>query len=365
MELKKKNYGIDVLKIISVLFIITTHVIGQGGILRNVGVGSTKYYILHIIQAFAYIAVNCYALISGYLNVDKKFKVKKLLNLWLQVFFYAFGFTILFSIIRPETVGLKEIVKGLFPICCNQYWYFTAYFVVYMISPYLNCILTKMNRKDLLKLIIILITIFSVIPTIRCYDLFGTRYGFSPLWLAVLYMIGGYFKLHVKEISKKTKIKLTVIWFVTSIITASSKFIADLLLKGKFELFSEYALFHYTSITVLAAGLCLFTIFAYTDFKGIQKKIANFIAPLTFGIYIIHVNAFIWQYILLSRFSFVANYSIAKMILSIILIILGIFVICTIIEYLRTLLFKLLRINKFAEIIDNKVTNLVEKTIKE
>ena len=341
------------------------HVLIWGGVLGNVPKGDPKYYILLTIHAITYTSVNCYALTSGYLNVNKNFKLKRILNLWLQVFFYTAGFTLLFKLFMPESVGLKEIIKSIFPITLKQYWYFTAYFVVYMLSPFFNFILQKMKKQDLKKLIILLIVIFSAIPTLRCEDVFATELGFSPLWLSIMYIIGGYIKLHVKEVKKKTKIKLLSIWAISTLLTVGSRLISDLIIKNKISFLEDYSLYHYTSLTVVLAALCLFVLFVFADIKGIFKKVVSFLAPMSFGIYLIHVNQLVWYNILEKRFAFAANYNIFEMLLIILLIIIGIFITCATIDYLRILLFKLIKVDKFTEKIDIKLTKLTNNIIKE
>ena len=74
-QIKKRNWGIDALRIIAMLMIVTWHILWHGGILESAQVSSAQYYIAWYIAMLTFGAVNCYGLISGYVGVQSKFKV--------------------------------------------------------------------------------------------------------------------------------------------------------------------------------------------------------------------------------------------------------------------------------------------------
>ena len=65
-KVKERNYGIDLLRIISMFMVVVLHVVGHGGVL-NATIGLTlKGEIAWAIEIASYCAVNCYALITGF-----------------------------------------------------------------------------------------------------------------------------------------------------------------------------------------------------------------------------------------------------------------------------------------------------------
>lgn len=81
MALTERNIGIEGLRIFSMLLIIIGHVLAQGGILRSVLPLSSQWYMAWFLYIFALPAVNCYALISGYVGIDSEFKLKRIAKL--------------------------------------------------------------------------------------------------------------------------------------------------------------------------------------------------------------------------------------------------------------------------------------------
>ena len=89
MTEKKRNYGIDLLRMLSMFMIVNLHVLGQGGAMVRIVGDEAGYYAAWFLETCAYCAVDCYGLISGYVGVNGKFRPARLLELWLQVFFYS------------------------------------------------------------------------------------------------------------------------------------------------------------------------------------------------------------------------------------------------------------------------------------
>lgn len=72
----KRNSGIDLLRIISMIMIVTLHLLGHGGILNNLEPFTSGHYSAWTLEIIAYCAVNCYALISGYVSVHQNSNIQ-------------------------------------------------------------------------------------------------------------------------------------------------------------------------------------------------------------------------------------------------------------------------------------------------
>ena len=62
----KRKYGIDFLKIISMLMIVLLHILSHGGVLKGLNSFSAQYAAAHFLQCMAACAVNVYVMISGF-----------------------------------------------------------------------------------------------------------------------------------------------------------------------------------------------------------------------------------------------------------------------------------------------------------
>lgn len=70
----RRNYGIDLLRMLSMFMVSVLHVLGQGSVLSASGKIPLNYAFAWFLEISAYCAVNCYALISGYVGVKSRFK---------------------------------------------------------------------------------------------------------------------------------------------------------------------------------------------------------------------------------------------------------------------------------------------------
>jgi surface polysaccharide O-acyltransferase-like enzyme len=349
----KRNLGIDLLRIVSMFFIIILHILGQGGLLQASNRLTFKYEMLWLIEIIANCSVNCYALISGYVGYDSKFNISRYLNHWSIVVFYSIGFTIVFNFVLPGSVGLIDIFKSMFPVTFQQYWYFTSYTIVYFFAPCINKIVREFEKNTVFKYLVIALLSFSVIPTMFCKNVFGEAYGYSALWLCTLFMIGAYLKKY--EITKKIEMKIAMLGFMGSVLfTWMIKFLIENLSntflgnpKG------GRILVEYNSPTILMAAICLVTLFQRFKINNYLKKIIYLISPLSFSVYLIHTHPQIWKFVFENRFKYVIEYSPLKIVACILTIAGIVFCVCIAIDCLRKVIFELLGVEKYIIIVGN------------
>ena len=77
-----------------------------------------------------------------------KIKFKKLLNLWCQVAFYSVTTYLVASLLIYNDFSVKNLIGCFFPIVNEKYWFFTAYFILMLLSPFLNKILNNASKKE-------------------------------------------------------------------------------------------------------------------------------------------------------------------------------------------------------------------------
>lgn len=158
-----RNWGIDLLRIVSMIYIVLLHSLGQGGLLTGTIVNSIQYKFVWLLEICAYGAVNIFAIISGYVGYsdkEKPVKISNYLNLWVQVVFYGFLIGIIFKLVSPELISGEDFIRTAFPVTNKLYWYFTAYTGLFMIMPILNNGIRATNNNLLKKMFIVIIVVF-------------------------------------------------------------------------------------------------------------------------------------------------------------------------------------------------------------
>lgn len=349
-----RQYGIDFLKIISMLMIVLLHILNHGGVLKELNSFSAQYAAAHFLQCMAVCAVNVYVMISGYLYVEKDFKLQNIVRLWITVLFYSVTLPLLLKL-SGQDIGIKTILSGFFPILRSQYWFFTQYFALFFMIPVLNWVIK--NRQLAKRTLITLVLLLAVLPVFALgKDLFRVSDGYSFIWFIVLYLCGGY----VKEYHVDTKIspKGAIIGYISCV------FLIWLLEIGTYVIVSEVfgdtryteIFVHYTSPLVLGSAFFLIVLFSKIKFKSTMiTSILPTISALTFGVYLIHDNPSIREKLMIGKFVECTGLSWIGLVIHVLSSVLVIFTACALIEYCRTVLFRYLKINGLAVKIERLV----------
>ena len=328
------------------IMIPVMHILGHGGILDNVKPFSANYEISWMFECFTYCASNCFALITGYVCVGREVKYKNIINLNFQVVFYTICTTVIFGLIDRRTINLKIIIQALFPFAYSTYWYFSAYFGMFFFIPYFNFFINKIPQDCYKKLLVSLLIIFSICPTLFHHDFASTSWGFSTLWLSVLYFIGAFLKKYGSAFSTT---QCFALYLFCALFTWASKVIIELLTNKVLgtPIGGGYLL-QYTSPTILACAIFLLIGFSKIRLKGRVIRCIEFLAPLSFGSYLFQEEPLIKNYLVEGNFEFAVNFNPLLFILFVFCSSVVIWIIGSFVDGLRQLVYKFLRVDFLA-----------------
>lgn len=89
---KQRNCGVDCLRSVAMFAIVLQHCILHSDIVSYNDALSVKYGLVDFVTFFCFGAVNTYLLISGYVNIDAKYKPSRIMQLWIEVVFLLFDY---------------------------------------------------------------------------------------------------------------------------------------------------------------------------------------------------------------------------------------------------------------------------------
>ena len=368
--IKKRNAGIDILRIISMIGIVYNHVLFQGK-----GIYKYNRYKIKIKSSLTYLFWhdNVYALISGIVGY-KSTKYSNLFYLWLSVVFYSLGFH--YYYLKYKKIGRisGELYYEYYPVVYGRHWYFSSYFGMFIFLPAINKGVQYLNKPEFNLLVM---SIFGIFAFWRTYhnsklDYFNINGGLSTIWLLCLYIIGAYigkFNIIYTGIKKYIIcfIYLLLFLFLCYIYNEYSNYtvlVFNVNYKIKIKSFIKRLTFgKLNNIIRTSQAFSITLFFLQLKFNEYLSKFITFLGPLTFGVYLIHVNKnVIRNYLsnLLDREPYyLTDNEVIKMLF---LKTIKFFFQCIIIEYLRHLLFTILKIRKicmFIEKISFKIANFV------
>ena len=357
---KNRNYGLDLLRMLSMFLIVNLHVLGQGGAMVRVTGREAVYYSCWFVETCAYCAVDCYGLISGYVGVESKHRPARILELWLQVLFYSAGITLLFRILAPELLTEGSLWNAIFPVGWKTYWYFSAYVGLFFVMPYLNRLVNALTERELKKLALVLFFLFSgatALPKVNGSDFLQLAGGYSFIWLAVLYLLGACIrKCHFRRWEKW---KYLLAYFEMAAFSwifkiGMENYTRKVYGEAKFgRLFTSY-----TAPTILLCAVCLLLIFETLEIKSERvKKWIAYLSPLAFSVYLIHTHPLVFGNVLKGVFSGYRSLPAPLAVLAVLVTAVLIYIACTLVDIVRRKPFELGKVRSKCE----KVVRLMEK----
>lgn len=278
-------------------------------------------------------AINVFILITGYFMCRQEFKWKKILFLTIEIIFYRWIIYLIFLISGYETFNLKEFVKVILTIPFNFGKGFTATFLgLYLIVPYLNKLTSILEKKDFEKLIIILLSLFTVFST------FFLNSSFEYLgWYTTVYLIGSYIRLY--EANWMRSIRTTAIFCISNLVLSWMSVVVIRFVAEKINRPLPYYYFVSDSNKILAltTGISLFLFFK--NIKIGNNKIINTLAASTFGVLLIHASSdtmrrWLWQDVCNNVEALYSNYFVWHAIFCTI----AVYLVCIIIDIIRKFL---------------------------
>lgn len=335
----KKNYSLDLLKIVSIIFVIILHYNNEkmGGLLLNTQPGTLNFFIARFTEILTIIACNLFVLISGYfLCQSNKIKIRKIVDIVTLLFFYGIViYTV--SICTGLTVFNKETLKSMF-LTIDDRWFINIYILLYILHPYINKIIYNINKKQYTVLILICVFFFSVWSSIIKpqgiinLNTFVSDGGYGITNFIMFYLIGAYIRLYYDN-KKMNKLVLFIIYILFSLL-------------GTYIYYNFSNAISYNFIINVINSIIVFLMFK--NIKITKGKAISKFAECSLAIYIIHENSFIRSYIYKNIFKSSLFYDSLFLLINMIFSCIAIFIICAIIEFVRKYLFKM-TINKLID----------------
>ena len=352
MKDKKRETNLELLRILAMLMVISLHYLDKGNALveiEDLYVSSPNIInkmLAWVLEVLSYGAVNIYIMISGYFLINSSAKMEKPFKIVVQVLFYSAGiFFIFMALGKLPNYATETFFKGIFftPIASAHYWFASSYVFFYLLAPFVAIGIRHLNEKQHRGLMIIVLLLFSrlwkiLLPQSAPID----DKGYGLLWFITLFVVASYIRRFVPVV-KKLRFLYFGIYLLASLSTLASFFVVNMIYHatGRFEVFIK-VLLEYNSPTIVVASVCLFLFFRTISIPdGFLSKAILFISPLTFGIYLIHEHYLLrdlwvsfWK---VDEFAKKPNF-----ILHYIGVVLAVFIICGLIEWIRKTLFDLL-----------------------
>jgi len=321
----KRNSNIEFLRILSMLFIVTSHASAHSGIeITSLPFSITKLYLQ--MSMLGNLGVDVFVILTGYLLCNGKYQWKKVLILVAQIWFYSVLTWLISVFVFHKERGISAVLQACFPILFEKYWFATAYVCLIFLTPLLNAAIQGLTEREYKKALLIVLAMWCFIPTFTTRGMYGTHVP----QMIMLYLLGAYMRKHPNTVISTTKQRMAVL-LLGMFMYFSSIVILDLL-SIRIGFVGKYATYFNSRnalpTIMIATSLVSFAVNA----KPKYSVCINTVASSMFGVYLFHdspnMREIIWQDIFANYQYVDTSMFIPRMIISVFIV----FTICVVIE---------------------------------
>lgn len=304
MKGKARQANIELLRITAMVMVVVLHYFVKGqaatSLVENT---SAVNLILWFLKAMCIVTINLYVLISGYFLLEAKWKISRLVSLWMQTLFYSIGVPVVCLVLGIGDVGqwgFYDWINVLLPVQMEHYWFITAYAILYLFIPALSAGVKHITKKQHELVIAGLLLVFSVPKTVIPIYIPTDRYGYDFGWFLCLFMVAAYIRMYgIPFFNKKGKSfavyfgAVTAMWMISVVCGVLSR-------KGLPLAYAMDMPYCYNHFLALLAAVALFYAFSYIRIP--QGKVSDIICKIssyTLGVYLLHENLAVrtkWQF---------------------------------------------------------------------
>lgn len=323
-----RNSSVELLRLLSMGLIVVSHVCVHG----SVDTAQMPFSINKLLIQWTFLGnlgVVIFIMISGYFLWNKPLRSASVSKLLSQVWFYSVALFLACRFGFGCSYDMQELLAVFLPTIFEEYWFFTAYMVLMLLSPWVNLLLQSMNRQQLQRMLLCLTLLWIVCPTLLRQSMFGGEAGRFILF----YCMGAYLNKYPDNLLRRSCVR-RLLWMGSLFLMLLSTVLLDLL-GTRISAFADKGLILYRKESLLVLGAALGLMAGAVYRKPFCNGFINTAAGCTFGVYLLHDNPMLRK-ILWKQLLDIGPYTQAPhLIVMIFLYALVVFCSCTAIEYLR------------------------------
>ena len=286
--MKNRSSNIELLRIIAALFLLSYHTVNATIDINALELPS-RFIMTGLFFGMGRISVNIFVIISAWFLCKYNFKLERITNTWLSTIFYTVPIAITF--VYFGKADLVYLITNMFPVFFQPLWFITTYVFLLFLTPLLNLILSKYEKRKCRNMIIFLSVLF-VLPLTFLPRVRGAFYS-EVGWFCVLYLITGYLRIYqpLKIVNNK---KICLLVFIISYLFIISWYILYYDVPYKFlSNYLEFAGITHASFLNFTSSLpsffASFSFFFLFKNMNITKlnNVINYISKTSLDVYIL------------------------------------------------------------------------------
>jgi len=287
---QKSIISLDILRIISGLFVVLIHVTDPF-ILFEEYAGGLSWVIIFAANVFARVAVPLFILISGYLLLRpekvenyKEFYKRRLNRIGVPVVFWIAFFFVWQALWMGISVSIPYVLHTLFTVTIGPLYFLIVILQLYFFAPFFLKIMQRLSISMQI-LLVVFFALASVAINFIPQFFFNSSYHTSENMVTISLPYICYFLAGGILRNVKVKLLVAIMLFLVYILLGVLSIVSAMSM--------GLSILSYSSPTIMLMSLSLFVAVIsleryFSDIGGVLRKSIHILAAATFGIYLVH-----------------------------------------------------------------------------
>lgn len=279
-------------------------------------------------------AINAFVMITGYFMCTSRFTVRKVFKLVAQIYLWKIVIDAVF--LATGRMGFFDMVKSLLSPLRRIDGGFTASFLfMYLLIPFLNVLIRNIDNRARLRLLGLLLLVYTGATTFLKSSTAFSEVG----WYITLYLLVAYIRLHPMAWFDDPSVTRRL--FVSSVVLSILS-VSGIMLVGKMlGIGSSFTPYYFVNdsgkVLAFLSGVSCFLFFK--NLKIPNSQLVNTVASTTFGVLLIHAHSdvmrsWLWGDLLDIPGAYLTM-PLPMLALYMIVVMLGVFAVCSALDYVR------------------------------
>lgn len=338
MRSQQRECGLDIARLASMFMIVLLHNLGRGGVL-GWSLATRGELIYACLNNAASVAVNVFALISGYLAVNREVSLRKSLVLWGAAIFWS-SLTALVGLFAGDEPG-PWLYRAFFPVLTSRYWYLSSYLVMQLVLPFICGGVRRLEPRRIGRLSVLLVCACSILGFIRFDNRagIGINNGYSVMWLIALWIMGAAIRLNLDAINATLRSAA-----LAAVVLVAPVVLTLLEVEDVASGIDPHRWVAYVSPLLVVDSVCLFLLCQRVS--GVPRLMERVLAALSgsaFGVYLIDTSSWLYDVWLPGRFAWIGGLPVFQGLSALLGITLLMYVVFLLLETMRRQVLTMLR----------------------
>lgn len=261
--------------------------------------GEASSYFYYFLNMWGKTGINCFLMITGYYMCKSRITLRKFLKMYLQVVFWSLAISCIFELTNYHHFSLKDWILMLIPFRMVETDSFVQAFMVWwLFIPFLNILLNGMDRKAHLRLLGLIVAVFTGLYFLP--DSFSFISVNPICWYSTIYLVAAYIRKypgHVWRVSSASSwgwVTLACVAFSVASVFAIVAF------SNRTGCFVSPSRLVVDSMAPMALAIAVSSFLFFKNWNIGHSTFINAVGATTFGILLIHSNSgvmrqWLWQ----------------------------------------------------------------------